>query len=199
MEIKAIYKEIGKTLAPVEIDSEEALELFGITKKDLVPYVVGTKKIMVHVVPASPEVCSEMLKDLRQKYTKLSREERCMIQGAYGKAKICPDCYSCSECPFGQDEKQPRSVSLEALWETGEEEEAPALDALSVVDVRDFLEHLEKQNPRYVEIVQLRGMGYSEQEIARMLDIPLHSVKYARKKVREFAGSYFRGVGKENL
>ena len=36
MEKKAIYEEIGKTLAPVEYDGEDMLKMFGITKKDLV-------------------------------------------------------------------------------------------------------------------------------------------------------------------
>ena len=65
---KAIYEEIGKTLAPVEIDSDEAMEMFGITKKDLVPFMVRNKRIMVYPYPAPEEVCREMLQELKDRY-----------------------------------------------------------------------------------------------------------------------------------
>ena len=108
MEKKAIYEEIGKTLAPVEIDSDEAMELFGITKKDLIPFMVGSSRIMVYPYPAPEEVCREMLRDLRERYGREARDNRCLVAGAYGGLKACPENYSCSACPVGQCDQDPR-------------------------------------------------------------------------------------------
>ena len=191
MENKAIYEEIGKTLAPVEIDGKGAMEVFGITYKDLVPFVVGATSIMIYPYPASPEVCEDMLRDLRQKYSKQSRRDRCMIRGAYGRLRVCPEKYSCPECPFGQEEKIPRNVSLEAVQEDGVDIEDPFSDCLPRLNVDLFLESLAEINADYAEIVKLRGVGYSEPEISQILHLPIHVVKYARKKIREIATAYF--------
>ena len=99
MELKAIYKEIGKTLAPVEIESEEAMRDFGITKKDLVPLMVGNRRILIYPYPAQEEVCREMLQELRNRYKQEDYRCRCLICGENGKARICPEKYSCASCP----------------------------------------------------------------------------------------------------
>ena len=188
---KAIYEEIGKTLAPVEIDSDEAMEMFGITKKDLVPFMVRNKRIMVYPYPAPEEVCREMLQELKDRYQKENRKNRCLIPGAYGKLRVCPEKHSCSECPFDQEQRIISHVSLEFLLEAGVELEVLSPDCQSTVNVDLFLERLGELDPGYAEIVKLRGVGYTESEISRMLHVPLHAVKYARKKIREFAVIYF--------
>ncbi len=191
MEKKAIYEEIGKTLAPVEIDSDEAMEMFGITKKDLVPFMVGRKRILIYPYPAPEEVCRVMLNELRQRHQKESRNNRCLVPGAKGKLRTCPWKYSCSDCALEYEQKIPSHVSLEFLLEEGVELEVYSPDCLSTVNVDLFLERLGELDPGYAEIVKLRGVGYTEPEISRMLHVPLHAVKYARKKIREFAVIYF--------
>lgn len=191
MENKAIYEEIGKTLAPVEIDGKGAMEVFGITYKDLVPFVVGATSILIYPYPASPEVCEELLRDLRQKYSKQSRSDRCMIHGVYGRLRVCPEKYSCPECPFGQEEKIPRSVSLEAVQEDGVELEDRNSGGMSQVEADLFLEYLEQLNPQYARILVLTRDGYSEMEITQMLQVSRNKVTYAKQKIRRIAERYF--------
>ena len=191
MKKEEIYEAIGKTLAPVEIDSDEALEMFGITKKDLVPIMVGRKRILIYPYPAPEEICREMLNELRRRYQKESRINRCLIPGANGKLRACPWNRSCSDCTLDHEQKILSHVSLEFLLDEGVEVEIASPDCLSVVDVNLFLERLTEINPVYAEIVKLRGVGYTEPEISQMLHVPVHAVKYARKKIREFAVIYF--------
>ena len=191
MEKKAIYEEIGKTLAPVEIDSDDAMELFGITKKDLVPFMVGSSHIMVYPYPAPEEVCREMLRELWQRYKQEYRSTRCLIPGARGGMCVCPEKYSCADCPVDLQQRVPRLVSLDYLQDEGLELEIPSPESMSMVYVNAFLDRLAELDPRYAEIVKLRGVGYTEPEISRILQVPLHVVKYARQKIREFAAEYF--------
>ncbi len=193
MKKEEIYSAIGKTLAPVEIESEEAMEDFGITKKDLVPLMVGNKCIMVYPYPAPEEVCREMLRDLRQRYLQEKRSNRCVISGARGTLRACPVGNSCEECPFGKDEKLPRQVSLDFLQEEGMDWVDPDSDCLPRLNAVQFLEHLKQINPRYAAILKLRGEGYTEPEIGQMLRVTRDTVKYARVRIREIAVEFFEG------
>ena len=195
MEKKAIYEEIGKTLAPVEYDGEDMLEMFGITKKDLVPYMVGNRRIMVYPYPAPEEVCREMLRELKERYGKELRNSRCMIAGVRGGLKSCPENYSCSECPVGMEKKQSRQTSLDLLLEEGLEI-ADSSNCLSEVNADLFLKYLDEINPRYSRILILKERGYTETEIGQMLQVPRYTVMNARKKIREIAVRYF---GKETV
>ena len=192
MELKAIYKEIGKTLAPVEIESEEAMRDFGITKKDLVPLMVGLRRIMIYPYPAPEKVCREMLRELWQRYKQEYRVNRCLVPGKNGGLHVCPDKNVCARCPFSFEEIAPRRISLEFLLEEGVVLESNT-DCLSEVDVELFYDELERVNPVYHQILVLRQAGYKEAEISQRVQIPLHAVKYARKRIREFAVRYFSG------
>ena len=192
MEKKAIYEEIGKTLAPVEIDSDEAMELFGITKKDLIPLMVGSSRIMVYPYPAPEEVCRVMLNELRQRHQKESRNNRCLVPGAYGGLKACPEKYSCSECPVDQRNRLPRKISWQALEEAGLELADRRSNFQPQVDAEMFLEHLENVNPQYARIIVLKINGYSVEDISRTLKLPYHVVWYAGRKIREIAVRYYR-------
>lgn len=196
MENKAIYKEIGKTLAPVEIESEEAMRDFGITKKDLVPLMVGLKRIMIYPYPAPEEVCREMLQELKNRYKQEAYRERCLICGENGRQRICPEKYSCACCPVDLEERTPRHVSLEALQEEGLEMEAPDTDIITSLEVSIFLEELRAYNPRYADIATLKQAGYTEEEIGRYLQLPRHTVMYSWKRIRELAAGYFGSLGK---
>ncbi len=196
MELKAIYKEIGKTLAPVEIESEEAMRDFGITKKDLVPLTVGLKHIMIYPYPAPEEVCREMLKELKNRYKQEAYRERCLICDEKGQQRICPEKYSCATCPVAREERRPRHVSLEALEEEGLEMEAQDTDVLESVELDLFLEGLQQYNPQYARIVALKKEGYTEAEIGRFLQLPRHTVMYSWKRIRELAAGYFGSFGK---
>ena len=194
MKKEEIYAAIGKTLAPVEIDSNEAMEMFGITKKDLIPLLVGTKRIMVYPYPAQEEVCREMMRDLRRRYVDESRNNRCMIAGTNGGIKVCPEKYSCSDCPVEQEQRQSRQASLDFLLDEGLEVEDTS-NSLSQIEVDLFLEYLEKQDPINARILVLKCRGYTETEIGQMLHLPCHVVKYSRRKIRELAIRYFgKGV-----
>ena len=192
MEKKAIYEEIGKTLAPVEIDSDEAMEMFGITKEDLVPLMVGRKRILVYPYPASEEVCREMLRDLRERYGREARDNRCLVAGAYGGLKACPENYSCSACPVGRQDRLPRKISWQALEEAGLEPADRRSNFQPQVDAEMFLEHLENVNPQYARIIVLKINGYSVEDISRTLKLPYHVVWYAGRKIREIAVRYYR-------
>ena len=192
MEKKAIYEEIGKTLAPVEIDSDEAMELFGITKKDLVPFMVRNKRIMVYPYPAAEEVCREMLRDLRERYGREARDNRCLVAGAYGGLKACPENYSCSACPVGRQNRLPRKISWQALEEAGLEPADRRSNFQPQVDAEMFLEYLENVNPQYARIIVLKINGYSVEDISRALKLPYHVVWYAGRKIREIAVRYYR-------
>ena len=196
MENKAIYKEIGKTLAPVEIESEEAMRDFGITKKDLVPLMVGNSRILIYPYPAPEEVCREMLLELRKRYKQEEYRGRCLICDEKGQQRICPVKYSCAGCPVDLEERRPRHVSLEALEEEGLELEAQNTDMLESVELDLFLEGLQQYNPQYARIVVLKREGYTEMEIGQMLQLTHHAVTYARKRIRELAAGYYGNLGK---
>ena len=192
MKKEEIYEAIGKTLAPVEYDGEDMLEMFGITKKDLVPYMVGNKCIMVYPYPAAEEVCREMLRDLRERYGREARDNRCMIAGVRGGLKACPENYSCSACPVGRQNRLPRKISWQALEEAGLEPADRRSNFQPQVDAEMFLEYLENVNPQYARIIVLKINGYSVEDISRTLKLPYHVVWYAGRKIREIAVRYYR-------
>ena len=134
-----------------------------------------------------------MLHELWLRYKQEIRSARCLIPGVNGGIRVCPEKYSCADCPVDQQQRILRLVSLDFLQNEGVELELPSPDCLSVVNVNIFLERLAELNPRYAELVKLRGVGYTESEISKMLQVPLHVVKYDRKKIREFAIVYFGG------
>ena len=132
-----------------------------------------------------------MLRELWQRYKEEYRDSRCLIPGVKSGMCVCPEQYSCAECPVDLQERVLRFVSLDFLQDEGVELDIPSPDCLSLVYVNAFLDRLAELNPRYAEIVKLRGVGYTEPEISRLLQVPLHVVKYARQKIREFAAEYF--------
>ena len=188
-----IYEEIGKTLAPVEIESPEAMADFGITKKDLVLYRIGGKSIMIYPYPAPEEVCREMLSELEQRYKRDNREQRCLVPGAYGRTKLCPDRNSCSACPYGREGREPSKISLEEFLEGGEDLENQITDVQSDVICGLFLDYLAQVNPRYASIVQLkmRNSSATAADISRELQLPYHVVRYALGEIRSLATLYF--------
>ena len=191
MENKNIYEEIGKTLAPVEIESEEALQDFGITKKDLVPYHFGNKRIMVYPYPAPEAVCREMLRELRQRYGYESRRERCMILSKSGGLIGCPERESCRTCPLAEEFRRPSQVSLDAALESDMEFEDGQADFLPELFAEDFISRLEEVDPRYVTMLQMKLDGASVAEISRRLQLHYQVVYYAFGKIREIASRYF--------
>ena len=191
MELKAIYKEIGKTLAPVEIESEEAMRDFGITKKDLVPLMVGTRRVMVYPFPAEPEVCKEMLRALREQYANEARSLRCMVRGVSGRLIRCPAENFCKTCPLAEEFRRPSRVSLDAVLDSGLEIEDTNADFHPEIFAEDFISHLEEIDPRYVTMLQMKIDGSSASEISRELSIPYHLVTGAFGKIRRIASEYF--------
>lgn len=185
------YKLIGTIYAPIEYDGPDMLAVFGITKEDLIPYVVGTKRILVYPIEAPEEICRDKLRELRQKYSKRSREDRCLVRGKSGRLIVCPEENKCSACPFGNGERLPQVVSTDALYEAGMELEAPGTDELDRLNWELFLEYLQRMNPQCYEVLGMKLEGATVAEISRELGVPYHVVRYLSDKIRGIAADYF--------
>lgn len=159
---KSIREQIGRTLAPAEITSREAMADFGITRKDLVCMTVGSRRVLVYPCPAPEEVCREMLGDLLERY---GEEEK---------------------------QRAVRPVSLEGLQEEGADPVDRFADTQSAAEVHLFLEYLESVNPLYASIVRLKnGHDTPCAEVSRALRLPISTVRRACREIRKLAAEYF--------
>ena len=184
------YKLIGTIYAPVEYDGPDMLKTFNITKDDLIPYVVGTKRILIFPYPAPEDVCKDMLLELRRKYSKRSREERCLVPGKSGRLIVCPEENRCSACPFGRDERYPRVSSLDEMKDNGVEVEAPGTDMLDQL-IRDvFMDHLRSVDPHLADILDMKDEGLSVAEIARREGVSYHVIRYQFDKIKALAAEF---------
>ena len=178
-----IYEEIGKTLAPVEIEDQSQLESLGITWKNVISYTVGRRVVRIWPCPAPEEVCREMLLSLREEYGKEDREDRCMIHGAYGMLRVCPEKYSCDSCPFSAAERVPRVVSLDAMQEEGLEpaatQDKPEVSARARM-VMEAIRKLPEVNRR---VMELHIAGYTDREIGEKLGLSRKAVSNRRDRV----------------
>ena len=187
------YKLIGTVYAPIEYDGPDMLALFGISKIDLVPYFVGTKKILIYPCPADEVFSRIKLQELREKYTKRSRDDRCLVPGKSGRLIVCPEKNRCEECPF-KDSKIPRVISMDAFQEAGGDLEARGTDMLGDLLTNEFLEYVQQVKPECYPVLDMKLEGFSVAEISRELELPYHVIRYRLDQVRVLATEFFKEI-----
>ena len=177
--------------APIEIESEEQLEVLGITKAQCCTWRIGDIGVTVHLTPADRETYEYLLRDLRGKYRKEQREKRCHIPGKLKPLIKCPYRNRCDDCPFPEySGRWPISpLSLDILTENGFE--IPCTEeGFEQVEMRDeaqaICEAIRAENPKYLRAILLREIaGLTVQEIAdRMQDTP-RNVYYFLDRAKE--------------
>ena len=182
-------KTIGIIYAPIEIENPGQLETLGITWKDVVPIKIGNKIVKVYLVPASEEVCSYMLRQLRNKYQQEHRVSRCRVPSERGGTKGCRSSDPCLECPY-YPERQSVETSLDELLEEGDPFEAPGQDPQEKAELREMLEKVGEENQLSLRVLQLYLRGYTIHEISDILDLPATTVHRHLRRARRVASEY---------
>lgn len=193
---KLIADGIEPQAAPIEIESKEQLKALGLTWDQCKRWDIMTEKITIHVSPADKETADMLLKDLRNKYRKAYRVDRCKIPGKKKVLIRCPECNSCKECPYPQyrDNRQPDNLSWDALIDTGYDE-AQHTDDIHLSDIKSLLEAVTAEisavNPKFTEAITLKEFyGYSVKEIAEKMHDTERNIYYYIAQAKEIGAAY---------
>lgn len=182
--------------APIEIETKEQLQDLGLTWDQCKEWDIMTEKVTVHVSPADKATADMLLGDLRNKYRKAYRKDRCKIPGKKKPLIRCPECNSCADCPFPEyrDKRQPDNLSWDALIDASYEETAEN-DDLRLVEIRALLsavcEEISAVNPKFTEAITLKEFyGYSVKEIARMMDDTERNIYFYLAQAKQIGERY---------
>ncbi|MBR4394467.1 MAG: hypothetical protein IKT07_10685 [Oscillospiraceae bacterium] len=195
MENKAIYEEIGKKWAPMELEGENPEEMLEGQEGRYATIRVGWKNVKVFLVPAPQEVCEDMMQALNRKYSKDYRKTRCMVPGIQNDYVRCPECNKCEACPYGTERESfdPRFVSYDDYIEENLNTADPAAAMDCAAELADILRVMEAENPISVKVLNLHLSGYSEREIAEMLRVSPSAVHRALVRAHNIARRYRDG------
>lgn len=182
--------------APLEIESKEQLKDLGLTWDQCKEWDIMTEKVTVHVSPADKATADMLLKDLRNKYRRAYRVDRCKIPGKKKALIRCPECNSCKDCPYPQyrDNRQPDNISWDGLIDTGYEE-AQENDDLHLAEIRSLLNSVSAEissvNPKFTEAITLKEFyGYSVKEIAEIMGDTPRNIYFYIAKAKEIGEQY---------
>ena len=179
--------------APIEIESPEQLETLHITWADVRTWHVGPIPVRVYPVPADRETSEYLTAELRAKYYARYESSRCMVPGTRKALIRCPSENKCAACPYGRFERETSSdLSLDALQEEGFDQpstEDPNQEVSARMELEEILSRLNAEDPRLVQIIELKSAGYSVEEISARVSISAPAVYRALKKIRTIAES----------
>ena len=182
-------KPIGIIYAPIEIENPGQLETLGITWQDVVPIRIGKRVVKVYLAPAPEEVSRYMLRELRKKYQREYRNNRCRIPSGRGELKLCRSAEPCAGCPHYQ-ERQMAEVSLDEFLEDGGDFEAAGEDPQEKMELKDLFSSIREEDPLACEVLSLKLAGYTEVEISGLLGLTPAAVHRAIERARRIAGKY---------
>lgn len=192
MENKAIYKEIGKTLAPMELEGENPMEMLEGQEGEFATIRVGWKNVRVFLVPADREFCEEMMQMLNRKYSKDYRESRCLVPGIYKDFVRCRESNRCEECPYGKDRESfnPQEITYEEYLSMNLNTADPSGKTEFTVELEDMFLEIERENPVSLKALKMNLAGYRESEIAGLLHISPAAVHRALNRAHSIARRY---------
>lgn len=193
LETLASLVRCGKTVywAPIEIENDEQMEALGLTKAQCRTWHIGRICITIHLTPTDRETGEYLLADLRTKYRKEFREQRCLIPGERKNLIRCPECNRCADCPYPEvrDRYSAAPLSLDSLIERGYEiptretgfEQAELLDEL-----RPICAAISAVNPKYLRAITLQSyFGLSVAEIAEEMQETPRNIYFYIEQARK--------------
>ena len=161
--------------APIEIESADQLHALGATWEDCRTWTIGVTPVKVYLVPADQATRDFLIKEMQLKYSKVSRQSRCMVPGKKKSWITCPESNHCTACPYhrARGDGAVETVSLDSLMEDGIEyggTDVTAEQAEAACELDLLIQILSEENPRYVRLVQLLEAGYTVPDIAVKLN-----------------------------
>ena len=178
--------------APIEIESADQLHALGATWDDCKTWRIGVTPVKVILVPADQETRDFLIKEMQNKYSKVSRRSRCVVPGKKKSWITCPESNHCTACPYHREggNGAVETVSLDSLLEDGIEyggTDVTAEQAEAACELELLIQILSEVSPRYVRLVRLLGAGYTIPEIAVKLDCSPKTVYRLIREIRRVA------------
>lgn len=152
---------------PYEIEDEQTRRTLHIEPKDIIPFKVGRKTVMVCMFyTTDKEECKRFTREFWKWLAIKDNESRCLIPDGKGGFIRCHK--NCSECP------QLRSGRPESVDYEEEENGYEVVDHSSSFDERlalkitfEFLlDKLRTENPQYASLIEMMYKDCSQEEIA---------------------------------
>ena len=178
--------------APIEIESADQLHALGATWDDCKTWRIGVTPVKVILVPANQETRNFLIKEMQDKYSKVSRNRRCVVPGKKKSWITCPESNHCTACPYHREggNGAVETVSLDSLLENGIEyggTDVTAEQAETACELDLLIQILSEENPRYVRLVRLLEAGYTVPEIAVRLNCSPKTVYRLIREIRRVA------------
>ena len=188
--------------APIEIEHREQLETLGITYEECRTWRIGSEKVIVHQTPADKETYDMLLSDLRTKHRNEYRRRRCQIPGTLKPTILCPECYSCTNCPFPEyrDQHRANNLSWEQMTENayegdGQDTEAYEDPAFHQAEVKMELDAVSRviraENPKFLAAIVLKEYhDLTVKEIAKIMKDTERNVYYYISEAKRIGKQY---------
>ncbi len=190
-------------MAPVVIEDEGQLETLYVSRGRCRTWHSGPEKRLVYLTPADEETFAFLKLEMDATRKRAERNRRCMIPGVRNEYVRCPECYHCSECPFGRggEARTGRTVSRDLMLETEQETAVCADTPEDIVLRREMLEEvcerMRRKNERILQAFVMKvEQGYDVREVAEALGETSRNVYYylseAKRICREYARQEYR-------
>ena len=191
-------------MAPVVIEETEQLETLCVTRSRCRTWRTGPEKRLVYLTPADEETYKFLERGMDTQRKREERNRRCMVRGERNDSIRCPECYCCSECPFGMNGKARtgRTVSrdrlMESELETAVDRETPEMIILRREMLAEVREKMRLKNERILRAFEMKvEQGFDVQEVAEAMGESSRNVYYylseAKRICREYMAEESRG------
>ena len=196
--------------APVRIRNENDLKTFMVDKSArwTLPFGQSALKYKVlYFMTESEEMSEDFWIRINSEHSRENRLKRCLVPGKRRPLIPCPECNSCSRCPFPayRDKHEMQEVVFddEIKVQRTRSTESPDYHKLEVKwKIQGACKMMDEQNPLFAKAIILKEYnGYTVPEIAEILHCTEYDVRYYLRRAteigKEFKKDYYRSDWEE--